>query len=167
MLEIDLRLLEGSLLWYGIVSIFLYFLSAIKKVQYTQFITRNKFLKLWVVCIILVVMQIVCVIGMEIVKLHPLDAPGHLLHLRPCGRNAHDTSAVIDEDEQDSAAPQDLGEVGSGLSDDRCRRRAGGPTAARERAADSGRPILEAPGPEAGREIPPEAHGKANPSPQR
>lgn len=68
MLEIDLRLLEGSLLWYGIVSIFLYFLSAIKKVQYTQFITRNKFLKLWVVCIILAVMQIVCVIGMEIVK---------------------------------------------------------------------------------------------------
>jgi len=39
--------------------------------------------------------------------------------------------------------------------------------AARERAADSGRPILEAPGPEAGREIPPEAHGEEGPSPQR
>ena len=45
-LEINLQLLEGTLAVYSVVGIFLYFLSAIKKIQYTQFITRNNFLAL-------------------------------------------------------------------------------------------------------------------------
>lgn len=53
MLEINLQLLEGTLAVYSVVGIFLYFLSAIKKIQYTQFITRNNFLKIWIGCIVL------------------------------------------------------------------------------------------------------------------
>ena len=68
MLEINLHLLEGTLAVYSLPGIFLYFLSETKKIQYTQFITRNKFLKIWIVCIILEIMKVVCAIGIELIR---------------------------------------------------------------------------------------------------
>lgn len=68
MLEINLHFLEGTLTLYVVVGIFLYFLSVIKQVHYTQFITRNKFLKMWVACIILAILQVICAIGIELIR---------------------------------------------------------------------------------------------------
>ena len=67
MLEINLHLLEGTLAVYSVVGVFLYFLSVTKKIQYTQFITRNKFLKIWIGCISLEIMKVVCAIGIEFI----------------------------------------------------------------------------------------------------
>ena len=67
MLEINLHLLEGTLAVYSVAGIFLYFLSIITKIQYTQFITRNKFLKIWIGCIVLEIMKVACAIGIELI----------------------------------------------------------------------------------------------------